>query len=93
MADNKETEHRNDRYGKIDFRNEHDEGVSAPIPAATVVLLRDGDDGPEVLMLRKNSKITFGGMWVFPGGKIDPEDYSADGNLEAAAAAVASSGI
>lgn len=85
MADSKETQHRNDRYGKIDFRNEHDEDVSTPIPAATVVLLRDGDDGPEVLMLRKNSKINFGGMWVFPGGKIDPEDYPADGSLEAAA--------
>jgi 8-oxo-dGTP pyrophosphatase MutT (NUDIX family) len=25
-------------------------------------------------MLRKNSKIHFGGMWVFPGGRVDPED-------------------
>lgn len=44
------------------------------IPAATVVLLRDGADGLETLMLRKNSKIAFGGMWVFPGGRIDAED-------------------
>jgi 8-oxo-dGTP pyrophosphatase MutT (NUDIX family) len=44
------------------------------IPAATVVLVRDGDDGLETLMLRKNSKIAFGGMWVFPGGRIDPDD-------------------
>jgi len=39
-------------------------------------------------MLRKNSKITFGGMWVFPGGKIDPQDYPAGENeadLDAAA--------
>ena len=28
-------------------------------PAATVVVLRDGPDGPETLMLRKNSKIAF----------------------------------
>jgi len=34
------------------------------IPAATVVLLRDGENGVEVLMLRKNPKIRFGGMWV-----------------------------
>ena len=47
---------------------------SVPVPAATVILLRDGDDGVEVLMLRRNSKIAFGGMWVFPGGKVDPED-------------------
>lgn len=71
------TEHKNDMYGNVEARTEEDPGVSAPIPAATVVLLRDGDAGMEVLMLRKNSKITFGGMWVFPGGKIDPQDYAA----------------
>ncbi|HAL42384.1 MAG TPA: NUDIX domain-containing protein, partial [Gammaproteobacteria bacterium] len=53
-------------YGNIDARSEDDAGVSPTIPAATVVLLRDGEQGVEVLMLRKNSKITFGGMWVFP---------------------------
>ncbi|MGE4608563.1 MAG: NUDIX hydrolase [Myxococcota bacterium] len=45
-----------------------------PIPAATVVLIRDGRDALEVLMLRRNSKIAFGGMWVFPGGRVDPGD-------------------
>jgi len=44
------------------------------VPAATVILLRDTDAGPETLMLRKNSKIAFGGMWVFPGGRVDDED-------------------
>lgn len=52
------------------------------IPAATVIPLRDalqpdGTTALEVLMLRKNSKIAFGGMWVFPGGRIDPEDWPA----------------
>ena len=57
-------------------------------PAATVVLARDqtsggigdgtGGTGIEVLMLKKNSKITFGGMWVFPGGRVDPEDDDPD---------------
>jgi len=42
--------------------------------AATVVLLRDGPDGLETLLLRRNSKIAFGGMWVFPGGRVDPGD-------------------
>ena len=48
--------------------------MSELIPAATVIPLRDTDDGVEVLMLRKNSKLAFGGMWVFPGGRIDPDD-------------------
>ena len=44
------------------------------IPAATVILLRDAEDGLETLMLRRNSKLAFGGMWVFPGGRIDDTD-------------------
>ncbi|MBW2401707.1 MAG: NUDIX domain-containing protein, partial [Deltaproteobacteria bacterium] len=48
-----------------------------PIPAATVVLIRDAPEaGIEVLMLRRNSKIAFGGMWVFPGGRVDDADRS-----------------
>ena len=81
-------QHKNDMYGNIDARDEGEPGVQPPIPAATVVLLRDGDNGPEVLMLKKNSKITFGGMWVFPGGKIDAADHgdaAAEDALEQAA--------
>jgi 8-oxo-dGTP pyrophosphatase MutT (NUDIX family) len=44
------------------------------IPAATVILLRDGEAGLETLMLRRNSKLAFGGMWVFPGGRVDDAD-------------------
>lgn len=45
-------------------------------PAATVVLLRDAKQGLEVLLLRRNSKLAFaGGSWVFPGGRIDADDY------------------
>ncbi len=50
--------------------------------AATVILLRDSDDGIETLMLKKNSKIAFGGMWVFPGGRIDDEDGQSDDPIE-----------
>jgi 8-oxo-dGTP pyrophosphatase MutT (NUDIX family) len=51
------------------------EGVAAA-PAATVVLLRDGEKGLEVLLARRSSKLAFhGGAWVFPGGRIDPDDY------------------
>jgi 8-oxo-dGTP pyrophosphatase MutT (NUDIX family) len=58
--------------------------VPATDPAATVVVVRDGPDGPEVLMLRRNSKLAFGGMWVFPGGRVDPGDADPGGELEAA---------
>jgi 8-oxo-dGTP pyrophosphatase MutT (NUDIX family) len=48
-------------------------------PAATVVILRDGAEGVEVLLLRKNKKLGFAaGMWVFPGGRVDPEDIDPD---------------
>lgn len=43
--------------------------------AATVVLMRDSSDGPEVLLLERPShRGSFAGAWVFPGGYIDPED-------------------
>ncbi len=56
-------------------------------PAATVVLLRDGVAGLEVLLARRSSNLAFhGGAWVFPGGRIDPEDYGdSPADLEAAA--------
>jgi 8-oxo-dGTP pyrophosphatase MutT (NUDIX family) len=55
-----------------------DDELPPAIPAATVVLLRDAAGGLETLMLRRNSKLAFaGGAWVFPGGRIDPEDYPA----------------
>lgn len=46
-------------------------------PAATVIIARDAPDGLEVLMLKRNSAHAFGGMWVFPGGKVDPHDADA----------------
>jgi 8-oxo-dGTP pyrophosphatase MutT (NUDIX family) len=53
-----------------------DAAVEPAIPAATVVLLRDGPSGVETLMLRRDTELAFaGGAWVFPGGRIDPEDY------------------
>ena len=48
-------------------------------PAATVMLLRDTDDGVEVFMLRRTTAAAFaGGMYVFPGGKVDPADGEGD---------------
>ncbi len=56
----------------LELTNNHNN--KEPVKAATVVLLRNSANGLETLMLRKNSKLAFGGMWVFPGGKVDPSD-------------------
>lgn len=45
-------------------------------PAATVAALRDGADGLEVLLVRRNGAGSFAGMWVFPGGGVDPADLA-----------------
>ena len=45
--------------------------------AATVVVVRDGDDGLEVLMVLRHKNLKFGGgSWVFPGGRVDDADYA-----------------
>jgi 8-oxo-dGTP pyrophosphatase MutT (NUDIX family) len=46
-----------------------------PRPAATLLLLRDGAEGLEVLMTVRHEDAGFaGGALVFPGGKVDPAD-------------------
>ena len=46
--------------------------------AATVVLLRDGAEGPRVLMgQRGRSAVFMPGKFVFPGGAVDAEDFAA----------------
>jgi 8-oxo-dGTP pyrophosphatase MutT (NUDIX family) len=58
------------------------------VPAATVVLLRDTPNGIETLMLRRDTDLAFaGGAWVFPGGRVDPEDYPGEGGPDDADAA------
>jgi 8-oxo-dGTP pyrophosphatase MutT (NUDIX family) len=54
-----------------------------PRPAATVVLLRPGPDGAEVLLTRRPSTMAFGAdLHVFPGGAVDPEDAERAGTDE-----------
>ena len=62
-------------------------------PASTVVLLRDGSEGLETLLLKRNKALAFaGGFWVFPGGSLDPEDMAAGDGDEETAARVAARG-
>jgi 8-oxo-dGTP pyrophosphatase MutT (NUDIX family) len=45
------------------------------LPASTLLVLRDGPQGPEVLMLRRSTSASFmSGVWVFPGGGVDTGD-------------------
>jgi 8-oxo-dGTP pyrophosphatase MutT (NUDIX family) len=47
-----------------------------PVPAATVILLRDSDAGPEVLLLARHARSEFlPDMYVFPGGRVEDEDH------------------
>jgi len=51
------------------------ERVAEARPAATAVLMRDGERGLEVLLLRRSRTSGFvPGAYVFPGGRVDPAD-------------------
>ena len=64
--------------------------VVAPRLAATVLLVRDGADGLQVFMVVRHHQIEFAaGALVFPGGKVDPEDYELAGDDAEKAARVA----
>lgn len=50
-----------------------------PLPAATIALIRDGDAGVEVLLLHRPDDSTFApDSWVFPGGRLDADDFDFD---------------
>lgn len=47
-----------------------------PVPAATIMMLRDAADGLEVFMVVRHHQIDFAsGALVFPGGKTDAADF------------------
>lgn len=49
--------------------------TSPAVDSASVLLLRDGADGLEVLLLERHVDSDFaGGAYAFPGGKLDPAD-------------------
>ncbi len=51
--------------------------TAPPLDAATVVMLRDGPAGLQVLLMRRHqASNVLGGVYVFPGGKLDPEDQN-----------------
>ncbi|RYF13932.1 MAG: NUDIX domain-containing protein [Comamonadaceae bacterium] len=57
----------------MELQTFHNHGPAAA--SATVVLLRDREGELEVFLLRRHGQSdVLGGAYVFPGGKLDPED-------------------
>jgi 8-oxo-dGTP pyrophosphatase MutT (NUDIX family) len=64
--------------------------IATPRPAASVILLRRGGKhaqrGLEVLLLKRSEQASFmPGVWVFPGGAVDPEDGEGETGFRACA--------
>src|SRR5882724_8601332 len=64
--------------------------IATPRPAASVILLRRGGKhaqrGLEVLLLKRSEQASFmPGVWVFPGGAVDPEDGEGETGFQACA--------
>ena len=61
-----------------------DEVLTPPVAAATVMVVRDGPAGLEVLLVRRHGNSgVLGGVHVFPGGKLDAADRLVDpGSLD-----------
>ena len=73
-----------DRPGPGEELNLGEETVARP--AATVIVLRGGDDALEVLLVKRNPEARFmGGAWVFPGGAVDRDEGDGQPALRAAA--------
>ncbi|MDD0809172.1 NUDIX hydrolase [Curvibacter sp. RS43] len=52
--------------------------AGAPTPSASVIVLRDGRAGLELLMMRRHGRsAVLGGVHVFPGGKLEASDHLA----------------
>lgn len=62
--------------GRLDVVD-HPDADPPAVPAATVVLVRDGDGELEVLMIHRGADTAFGGMWAFPGGVVEADDVPA----------------
>ena len=62
--------------------NSYNPGAATlPRQAATVILLRDGAQALEVLLVRRTPEAKFmGGVWVFPGGAVDVDDGDGNGD-------------
>ena len=59
------------------MQENHEIITTPPVDAASVLLLRDSDEGLQVLLMRRaQASQVLGGAYVFPGGKVDAEDHA-----------------
>lgn len=62
------------------------EEVAPARQAASIILLRGGEDALELLLVRRTPEARFmGGVWVFPGGAVDAHEGDGDAAHRAAA--------
>ncbi|MGE0084970.1 MAG: NUDIX domain-containing protein [Desulfococcaceae bacterium] len=54
-------------------------------PSATIIPMKESDRGFTILVLRRNRGMMWGNEWVFPGGKIEPYDYTGENDVYSAA--------
>ena len=45
------------------------------IHAGSIILARPSDEGYEILLMKRNPKIVFGGFFAFSGGKVEDQDH------------------
>lgn len=63
----------------LDLVDQDDFTPAPALPSASIVLVRDGSSGLEVLMMKRAATMKFApGAYVFPGGKVDDDDTAAE---------------
>ena len=55
------------------IRTRNTDSVAA-LPSATVVVVREGEPDPEILMVRRRAGDVFGDSYAFPGGLVDDNE-------------------
>lgn len=59
---------------------------TVPRQAASVIVVRGGEDALELLLVQRTPRARFmGGFWVFPGGAVDAHEGEGDASHRAAA--------
>ncbi len=52
------------------------------LPSATIVLLRERQGSPELLMVKRRAGDAFGDSYAFPGGVVDHDESDAHGRID-----------